>query len=181
MFAVASGVFAARLQGSATKIVGTKVDAPRFRKQLPPVLIGLGLTHHHRRKTCGENTNAMDTPVRVGYYGMWGASRGCDSMQPENIPAGVMTTINLAFAYVSADNENTDEEPGIVARVSRLKKKYEGLRVNIAIGGWVFNDPPTQFRFSNMVSTRPNRDKSIASLVRFIRHYGLNGVDLGMS
>jgi GH18 family chitinase len=181
MFAVASGVFAAQLQGSVTKIVRTKVDALRFRKQLLSELNeSRSNTSSHRRKTCGESTNAMDMPVRVGYYGMWGASRGCDSMQPENIPAGVLTTINLAFAYVSADNEITDEEPGIVARVSRLKKKYEGLRVNIAIGGWVFNDPPTQFRFSNMVSTRPNRAKFISSLVRFIRHYGLNGVDLGM-
>ncbi len=121
----------------------------------------------------------MKLPVRVGYYGMWGASRGCDSMQPENISAGVLTTINLAFAYVSENNEITDEEPGIVARVSQLKKKYKGLRANIAIGGWLFGDPPTQYRFSDMASTRPNHDKFVASLVRFIRHYALNGVDLG--
>ena len=55
-------------------------------------------------------------------------------MQPENIPAGVLTHINVAFEYVSADHEITDEVGHITGRVSRLKNIYPGLRVNIALG-----------------------------------------------
>ncbi|RLL93598.1 hypothetical protein CFD26_101115 [Aspergillus turcosus] len=123
---------------------------------------------------------AMALDVRIGYYGLWGATRSCDKYLPENIPAGALTHINLAFEYVSEDYEITDTtgQGPIVARVSRLKKKYPGLRVNIALGGWVFNDPPTQHRFSEMVSTRSNREKFIASLIRYIRRYALNGVDI---
>ncbi|KAJ5762211.1 glycoside hydrolase [Penicillium nucicola] len=121
----------------------------------------------------------MGLDVRFGYYGMWGATRDCDTYLPENIPAGALTHINLAFEYVSEDHEITDTQGPIVARASRLKKKYPGLRVNIALGGWVFNDPPTQYRFSEMASITPNREKFIASLIRYIRRYGLNGVDIG--
>ena len=76
----------------------------------------------------------MALDVRIGYYGVWGASRGCDAMQPENIPAGVLTHINIAFAYISESGEITDDDGPIVARIARLKKRYPGLRVNIAIG-----------------------------------------------
>ncbi|KAF7176523.1 hypothetical protein CNMCM7691_002841 [Aspergillus felis] len=132
------------------------------------------------RPQCSESDDAMALGVRIGYYGLWGATRGCDDYLPENIPAGALTHINLAFEYVSEDHEITDTkgQGPIVARVSRLKKKYPGLRVNIALGGWVFNDPPTQHRFSDMASTVPNRQKFIASLIRYIRRYGLNGVDI---
>ncbi|RDW72386.1 uncharacterized protein DSM5745_07558 [Aspergillus mulundensis] len=130
------------------------------------------------RPSCSASTDAMALDVRIGYYGMWGATRDCDTYQPENIPAGALTHINLAFEYVSEDHEITDTQGSIVARVSRLKEKYPGLKVSIALGGWVFNDPPTQYRFSEMASTVPNREKFIASLIRYIRRYGLNGVDL---
>lgn len=55
-------------------------------------------------------------------------------MQPEGIPAGVLTHINVAYEYVSESNQITEQSGPIVARVSRLKKRYNGLRVNIALG-----------------------------------------------
>ncbi|KPM43205.1 hypothetical protein AK830_g3330 [Neonectria ditissima] len=131
-----------------------------------------------RPKSCDSSSDAMDSEVRIAYYGAWGASRDCNRIQPENIPAGVLTHINVAFEYVSEDFEITDENKGVVARTARLKRTYEGLRVNIAIGGWVFNDAPTQHRFSDMVSTVPNREKFINSLIKYIQKYGLDGVDL---
>jgi GH18 family chitinase len=76
----------------------------------------------------------MSLDVRVGYYSMSGAERDCDASLPENIAAGALTHINLAFAEISEDFEMTDENGPIVARTSRLKKKHPGLRVNIAIG-----------------------------------------------
>lgn len=76
----------------------------------------------------------MSLDVRVGYYSLSGATRDCDAALPENIAAGALTHINLAFAGISEDFEITDDDGPIVARVSRLKKKHAGLRISIAIG-----------------------------------------------
>jgi len=121
----------------------------------------------------------MSAEVRIGYYGVWSAGRGCDALEPESIPAGVLTHIYVAFEYVSAEHTITDESGSTVGRVSRLKNIYPGLKVVIALGGWVFNDPPTQTRFSDMASTRDNRQKFITSLIAYMRKYALNGVDIG--
>jgi GH18 family chitinase len=75
----------------------------------------------------------MSSDVRIGYYGAWSAERSCDQMQPENIHAAVLTHINVAFEYLSADYEITDEVGHITDRISRLKNIYPSLRVNIAI------------------------------------------------
>ncbi|KAF2818198.1 hypothetical protein CC86DRAFT_435113 [Ophiobolus disseminans] len=130
------------------------------------------------RPTCSESTDAMSADVRIAYYGAWSAKRSCDAMQPETIPAGVLTHINVAFEFITADHEITDEVGHISGRVARLKNIYPGLRVNIAIGGWVFNDPPTQTRFSDTVSSVPNRHKFIKSLIGYMQKYALDGVDL---
>ncbi|KAI0197886.1 hypothetical protein F4808DRAFT_473454 [Astrocystis sublimbata] len=130
------------------------------------------------RPSCSASTDAMAADVRIAYYGAWSATRDCDSMQPENIPAGVLTHINVAFEFITAEFEITDEVGAIAGRVSRLKRIYPGLRVNIALGGWVFNDPPTATRFSDMASTVPNRRKFVKSLIRYMQKYALDGVDL---
>ena len=55
-------------------------------------------------------------------------------MQPKNIPAGVLTHINVAFEYVSANYKITNKVGYITGCVSCLKNIYLGLRVNIALG-----------------------------------------------
>ncbi len=120
----------------------------------------------------------MKSQVRIAYYNAEGAKRKCDAVQPENIPAGVLTHINVAFEGISSDLEMTDTIGETVARVSRLKKIYAGLRVNIAIGGWVFNDPPTEHRFSDMVATYTSQRKFISSLIKYMQKYALDGVDI---
>jgi GH18 family chitinase len=76
----------------------------------------------------------MSAEVRIAYYGAWSAGRSCNALEPESIPAGVLTHINVAFEYISAEHEITDTVGPIVGRTSRLKNIYTGLRVNIAIG-----------------------------------------------
>lgn len=73
-----------------------------------------------------------------------------------------------------------------MARMTRLKRRYNGLRVNLALGGWYFNDPYSHIsdpqtiqRWSNMVSTVPNQEKYINSLVSYMHKYSLDGVDIG--
>ncbi|KAJ3495219.1 hypothetical protein NLG97_g3552 [Lecanicillium saksenae] len=126
--------------------------------------------------TCTERTDAAAFDVRIGYYNMAGANRPCDAMQPEGIAAGALTHINVAFGTIK-DNKMVDETEPIVARTSTLKKKYPGLRVNIAIGGWVFNDPPTEKVFSDIASSSDSRTTFAKSLVQYIRKHGLDGVD----
>lgn len=122
----------------------------------------------------------MKSQVRIAYYNAEGAKRKCDAVQPENIPAGVLTHINVAFEGISSDLEMTDTIGETVARVSGLKKIYAGLRVNIAIGGWVFNDPPTENRFSDMVATYNSQRKFLSSLIKYMQKYALDGVDIDL-
>lgn len=130
------------------------------------------------RPKCDATDDAMKSQVRIAYYNAEGAKRKCDAVQPENIPAGVLTHINVAFEGINSDLEITDTIGETVARVSRLKKIYPGLRVNIAIGGWVFNDPPTEHRFSDMAATYTSQRKFISSLIKYMQKYALDGVDI---
>jgi GH18 family chitinase len=100
-------------------------------------------------------------------------------MQPESIPAGALTHINLAFMEFDETFNLVDVQGDIVARVSRLKMTYPGLRVNVAIGGWDFNDPPTSNYFSNMASSYDNRQTFIQSVISYLQKYGLDGIDIG--
>lgn len=100
-------------------------------------------------------------------------------VQPEAMPAGALTHINLAFILFDETFKLVDTGGDIVARVSRLKATYPGLRVNVAIGGWSFNDPPTQSFFSNMASTFDNRQTFTNSVTSYLHKYGLDGIDIG--
>ena len=91
----------------------------------------------------------------------------------------MQTHINIAFAGITENFSISDDDGSMVARLAHLKVQYPGLRVNISIGGWAFNDPPTQKRFSNMASSSDNRQKFITSTFRFLRKYGLDGIDIG--
>ncbi|KAK5655844.1 hypothetical protein OQA88_5383 [Cercophora sp. LCS_1] len=58
------------------------------------------------------------------------------------------------------------------------KFKYPDLRINVAVGGWAFNDDPTATYFSTMASTRQNQAAFIRPVVDYLLSYGLDGVDL---
>ena len=59
-----------------------------------------------------------------------------------------------------------------------MKIKYPALRINIAVGGWAFNDPPTATFFSDMAGSIDNRRIFVKSVVDFLRTYGLDGIDI---
>lgn len=65
-------------------------------------------------------------------------------------------------------------------KFAAVKKRNPGLKVIVALGGWTFNDnnTVTQPVFSDMVSTRANRQTFITNLLSFFRNYGYDGVDL---
>ncbi|KAF9893489.1 hypothetical protein FE257_010801 [Aspergillus nanangensis] len=64
-------------------------------------------------------------------------------------------------------------------RLTSLKRTQPFLKVNIAIGGWTFNDPgPTATTFSDLASSEANQRKFFKSLISFMSTYGFDGVDL---
>jgi chitinase len=78
----------------------------------------------------------MDLPRRIGYFELWSQNRPCDQFNPEQIAAGALTHINIAFAGIDSGFSITDTDGGMVARVAHLKKRYIGLKVAIAVGMW---------------------------------------------
>ena len=115
----------------------------------------------------------------VAYYELFQFSRPCGTLEPESIPAGALTHINLAFVQFGDDWKMVDEYGDIVTRVTRLKTTNAGLRVNVAIGGWNFNDPPSSTYFSTMAGSYGNRQTFIASLISYLTKYGLDGIEIG--
>lgn len=73
---------------------------------------------------------------------------------PEDLEVAPLTHINLAFINFDSSFQIIDMDGDLVSRVTFLKRLYQGLRVNAAIGGWSFNDPPTQTLFPK--STKPS-------------------------
>lgn len=129
------------------------------------------------RPTCDSHADVLQLERRVGYYEMFNlAERKCDRFIPEHIPAGGLTHLNLAFAVISDDFKITEDDADIVTRAAHLKDRFYGLRINIAIGGWAFNDPPTANIWSDLVADYENTQTFLDSLVAYLRKYGLDGV-----
>ncbi|KAJ7864427.1 hypothetical protein B0H14DRAFT_3443479 [Mycena olivaceomarginata] len=118
---------------------------------------------------------------RIGYYEAWGATRGCMAYSPEKISAETLTHINFAFALVSSSFnivEMTKGDSDLWKRTTALKKRNPTLKVFLSIGGWTFNDPPTQKIFSNMVGSDANTKTFISSVLKVFEAYGFDGLDV---
>ena len=92
----------------------------------------------------------MSYQRRVGYYELFNLQeRLCDKVYPEDLEVAPLTHINLAFVLFDSSFNMIDKDGELISRVSFLKSRYRGLKVNVAIGGWTFNDPPSQTLFSD--------------------------------
>ena len=85
----------------------------------------------------------MASDRRIGYYELFSINKGCNVIEPESLVSEPFSHINLAFVNFGADYTLINEYGQLVDRMSFLKFSNPGLRVNIAVGGWTFNDPPT--------------------------------------
>lgn len=104
-------------------------------------------------------------------------------MTPENIPLGIYTHINFAFALINPDTFRIapmdDKTASRYRSVVALKRRQPALKVWIAIGGWAMNDPgPTQTTFSDLAASEENQHAFFESLVSFVLNNGFDGVDL---
>ncbi|KAL3257000.1 hypothetical protein ABHI18_007162 [Aspergillus niger] len=119
----------------------------------------------------------------VGYYEGWATTRPCKAFWPEQIPKGVYTHLNYAFATIDPITFEvlppTALEAKLMTRLTSLKDHDPGLRVNIAIGGWSFNDPGTTASvFTQLAASEDNQMKFFRSLASFMATYNFDGVDI---
>ncbi|KAF4165991.1 hypothetical protein CNMCM6936_007188 [Aspergillus lentulus] len=119
----------------------------------------------------------------VGYYEGWATSRPCHAIWPEQIPRGIYTHLNYAFATINPETYEVlaphPNEVKLMKRLTGLKSNQANLKVNIAIGGWSFNDPgPTASVFSDLAASEDKQRKFFRSLASFMSTYGFDGVDI---
>ncbi|KAJ5559038.1 CAZyme family GH18 [Penicillium sp. DV-2018c] len=119
----------------------------------------------------------------VGYYEGWSTRRPCHDFWPEQIPFGVYSHINFAFATIDPKTfkvgPSDDRDVQLYRRLTSLKTYDKDLKVMIAIGGWTFNDPgPTATVFSELAASEEKQDKFIASLISFMSTHDFDGIDL---
>lgn len=135
-----------------------------------------------KRPSC----SISDTPVNriIGYYEGWATTnRGCNALQPEEIPVGAYThlifsfaTINPSTFEVSTGNYKTED---MMQRIGSMKILQPELKIWVALGGWAFNDPgPTQTTFSDVAGSAGNTETFLSSLVQMMDKFGFDGVDI---
>ncbi|KEQ68489.1 glycoside hydrolase, partial [Aureobasidium namibiae CBS 147.97] len=109
----------------------------------------------------------------VGYYEGWTLKRPCNEFMPEQIPSGVYTHLNFAFATIHPQTfevlpANPTDVP-LYKRLTALKRRDKDLKVFIAIGGWTFSDPgSTATTFSDLAGSEQNQKAFFKSLISFM-------------
>ncbi|KAG9251358.1 putative class V chitinase [Emericellopsis atlantica] len=133
------------------------------------------------RPSCSKDDSSFSRVV--GYYESWSEGRPCNRFYPEQIPKGIYTHINFAFAGIDPDTYElvpaSQSDIELYERVAALKKKDSQLKVMIAVGGWTFNDPgPTQTTFSDIARSEKAQKAFIKSVLSFMQTYDFDGLDL---
>ncbi|CAK7230765.1 hypothetical protein SCUCBS95973_007682 [Sporothrix curviconia] len=128
-----------------------------------------GTTHEF----CGTPTVAApacdvaSTSIKrvVGYYEAWATTeRPCNAMYPGQIPQGIYTHVNFAFASIDpvtftvVPAASTDSD--LYQRLQAIKTRDLGLQTWIAIGG------------------AANQEAFFASLLQFMQTWGFTAVDI---
>jgi len=98
-----------------------------------------------------------------------------NNFNPEILPLGKLTHIIYSFTEV-IDNEMKfrNDSSGIKLKMlAKQKKEHPHLKVMIACGGWSGSGG-----FSEMAKSAENREKFVKSVVRVIKKYKLDGLDI---
>jgi chitinase len=132
-----------------------------------------------QRPQCDSKSTSSMARV-VGYFETWGPRRPCHAFKPEQIPVGVYTHINIAFATIDPATfqvrpSHTDDVD-LYQRIAQAKRFDPDLRIYIAIGGWAFNDPgPTRNVFSDLAKSLVNQRAFFKSLTTFLSVFDFDG------
>ncbi len=145
-------------------------------------------------------------PVVGAYYENWSqyrpASGGRQTFFPNLIDPTIITDLYYAFAVFGFVTKSIDpsnphltgdytvqpvewnDQSVLYPQVAALKKLNPSLRNILSIGGWSFNDPTdpmgqyTYKLFSQMVSTKENRNNFINSAISYAHQFGFDGIDI---
>lgn len=96
-------------------------------------------------------------------------------IQPGEIAARKLTRINYAFANLQDGRivvVNPADAPDLATLIA-LKKEHPSLQVLISVGGWLWSA-----NFSDAALTPESRSRFIESVVAFVEHYNLDGLDI---
>ncbi|KAI5861929.1 hypothetical protein GGS23DRAFT_605878 [Durotheca rogersii] len=121
----------------------------------------------------------------IGYYEAWSARKACHRIQPQNLPLDALTHVNFAFAYIEPKSYkvvpmDAQTPASLFLEVPKLKQIKPGLKVFVSIGGWTFSDngTVTQPLFGEIAADAGKRQTFADNVVRFMKQYGYDGVDL---
>ncbi|THG96438.1 hypothetical protein EW026_g5395 [Hermanssonia centrifuga] len=136
---------------------------------------------------CGKvsvptNAGASVLSRVIGYYESWASARPCSAWYPQNVPADGYTHLNFAFAGIDPDSSQivpgSGNDPTYYNTFTGLKKLNLDLKTYISVGGWAFNDPPTQRVFSTVAGDVGKSQTFATSAVAFMIQYGFDGMDI---
>ncbi|WP_051978871.1 glycoside hydrolase family 18 protein [Edaphobacter aggregans] len=96
-------------------------------------------------------------------------------LSPDEINARKLTRINYAFANIKDGEivEGFPHDAENLAILNALKRDNPALRILVSVGGWTWSG-----NFSDAALTRQSRTRFIASAVRFLERYHLDGLDI---
>ena len=138
--------------------------------------------HHHDKEVKNLTPNDFNKKV-VAYF----PERAIydRKFHVSDLPANKITHINYASARISQNLEieiidkwaatdiKIDDVHGNFGGLRKLKTQLPNLKTLINVGGWKNSD-----KFSDVAASHENRVKFAASVVRFIKRHGFDGVDL---
>ncbi|MFZ0633604.1 MAG: glycoside hydrolase family 18 protein [Acidobacteriaceae bacterium] len=96
-------------------------------------------------------------------------------IQPGEIAARKLTRINYAFANIQDGRMvavSSADAPNLATLVA-LKKENPSLQIVISVGGWLWSG-----NFSDAALTPESRSRFVESVVAFLEHYHLDGLDI---
>jgi chitinase len=100
---------------------------------------------------------------------------GWNNFKPETLPFDKLTHIIFSFTEV-IDGEMKFPEDTLDIMLKRLvqeREKHPGLKVMVACGGWAGSKG-----FSDMAKTGEGRKKFVESVLKFIKEYDIDGLDI---
>ncbi|KAK4459439.1 glycoside hydrolase superfamily, partial [Cladorrhinum samala] len=147
------------------------------------------------KELCGDKTvkrpsgeiRAEHMGRAVGYYQVSVSPRTPQAFQPEDIPLGIYTHLNFAFASIDPKTYQivpaSASDAALYKRLTDLKEKDRELKAYISIGRWTAGYPipglsrPAFNTFSNLVASEVHQRAFFVSLIQFMNKYNFDGVD----
>ncbi|KAF2999491.1 hypothetical protein E8E13_008711 [Curvularia kusanoi] len=129
--------------------------------------------------SCGKDSGTASR--KIAYYQGWNTRRRpCDKVWPADIVTTGLTHLIFSFATIEPNTFDVvpmhlDDEK-LYTDFLALK---DGSKKWIGIGGWEFSAPgSTHHTWSDMASSKANRDAFITSLLKFLDEWNFSGVDI---